>query len=186
MFDVEQLLNTAATGAVTLSATDPVEGTELAADVSTIADADGVGDLTITWQAGNETDGFAAVGEGAGFTPTAAEIGLLLRVVVTFVDGDGVPEQVVSEVTSPVADDPAIGGGTTDPGTGGGTGGGDRRWHGRRNRRRNGGGRAAEPAAAGRRNRRRRREHASDGDGEHRGGVGSTHPERQHGVDRRP
>ena len=64
------------------------------------------------------------VGEGESVTPTAAEIGLQLRAVVMFVDGDGVPEQVVSEVTGPVADDPALGGGTggtTDPGTGGGT-----------------------------------------------------------------
>ena len=68
----------------------------------TIFDPEGSGPVTTTWEAeigGNWTQ----VQVGPTFTPSDGQVGSALRVVATFLDGAGVPEQVIGAATGPVA-----------------------------------------------------------------------------------
>src|SRR5690606_28663359 len=85
-------------GAVAISDATPAVGQVLTA-LSTISDADGIpaGAFTFQWQSGSTglfTD--IAGATGATYAVTAAEAGMLLRVVVTYTDNGGTLEQVVS------------------------------------------------------------------------------------------
>ena len=83
----------------------PEEDSELTADTSALTDADGLGVLSYQWQ--SSSDGGATwddVGtDAATFTPGDAEVGLPLRVVVSYTDGEGTAESVESAATDPVA-----------------------------------------------------------------------------------
>jgi Ca2+-binding RTX toxin-like protein len=108
-----QGVNTAAAGAPTISDPTPTEGLAITALTATIIDADGVLDaiagglFTFQWQ--QSADGITWDDiPGATdqlFVPTADQIGLMLRVVVTFDDDEGNTEIVFSTATQPVADD---------------------------------------------------------------------------------
>ncbi|HKG48953.1 MAG TPA: peroxidase family protein [Actinomycetales bacterium] len=102
--------NTPATGTVTLSSTAPVEGAALTA-TRAFSDLDGVGAVTFTWQALTGVDEWTPVATGATFTPSDAQVGQPIRVVATFLDGDGVLESVTSAATVAVknVNDPATG-----------------------------------------------------------------------------
>ena len=122
--------NTAASGDLVFSSITPTVGEELSVNLSGLVDPDGFdrADVTLTWEAGNETDGFVTVCDDLVFAPTEAEVGKQLRVVARFKDDAGAAEEVVSDLTAVVkaaagggTTDPGTGGGTTDPGTGGGT-----------------------------------------------------------------
>ena len=98
------LVNTAATGTVTISDTTPTENQVLTVTRS-ILDADGFGPNPLfitTWQAQLDGD-WTAVQDGLTFTPSDSVVGSPLRVVVTFVDRLGAPEQVIGAATQPVA-----------------------------------------------------------------------------------
>jgi Ca2+-binding RTX toxin-like protein len=106
--DVEDVLNTPATGVLALSTLAPVQDEEIAADPTGLSDLDGIDEqsLVVTFQAAEVVDGepvFNQVGTGETFTPGEELVGLRLRAVATFTDGDGTLEQVVSDVTEPVA-----------------------------------------------------------------------------------
>jgi len=91
--------NSPATGAPTISGTAQV-GETLTADVSGIADADGLGAFSYQWSA----DGTAISGAaGASHTLTAAQQGAAISVRVSFTDGRGHPETLASSSTAPVA-----------------------------------------------------------------------------------
>ena len=92
-------VNDAPTGAPTLSDTTPTVGVALTADPFAIVDPDGTTvatAFTFQWQS-SPAIGPAVwtniVGaDGQLFTPTQAEVGRLLRVVVSYVDDGGTPE----------------------------------------------------------------------------------------------
>ncbi|CAN5360717.1 hypothetical protein BH20ACT5_BH20ACT5_06500 [soil metagenome] len=101
--------NTPASGTVTISDTTPSQGQLLTA-TQAITDPDGFDPATVvfTWQAETApgSGSFQPIAVGTSFTPTMNEVGLGLRVVATFQDGDGVTESVTSAVTSPVTGAP--------------------------------------------------------------------------------
>jgi Ca2+-binding RTX toxin-like protein len=94
--------NTPATGTVTITPATPTEDVPMAL-TNTIADADGIATpIVFTWEAEMTPGGWSAVATGPTFTPGDAVVGKSLRVVATFMDGDGVPESVSSAATPPV------------------------------------------------------------------------------------
>lgn len=113
-FDIDDIANSLATGApliVDLTPTNglasPTEGLALSLDTTTVQDADGLGALSVQWQAsidGGATWTDIAGATGMTFTPGAAQVGATLRVVVSFTDGAGKLETLVSAVTAIVGD----------------------------------------------------------------------------------
>ena len=103
-------VNDAPTGVPVLDDRTPTEGAPVTVVTGSIADLDGLEGVTLQrqWQRG---DGAAwqniPAATGATFTPGAAEVGLRLRVVVTFTDNGGTAERVLSAETDVVAAAPA-------------------------------------------------------------------------------
>jgi len=101
--------NSPATGAPVISDLTPTEGQQLTVNVAGIADANGLGPLAYQWQistnnGGTWTNVAGAAGTAATFTPAQAQVGALLRVNVSFTDGDGYAETVTSAPTAVVGD----------------------------------------------------------------------------------
>ncbi|MGJ7441913.1 peroxidase family protein [Aquipuribacter sp. MA13-6] len=95
--------NVAATGTVVISDVSPTEDAELTATVEDLVDPDGVPDLlTFSWQALIGED-WITVATGETFAPGDLTVGAPLRVLLSFADLEGNPEQLVSEETLPVA-----------------------------------------------------------------------------------
>ncbi|MCF1708597.1 hypothetical protein L0V05_07175 [Tabrizicola sp. J26] len=95
--------NNPATGSPTISDTTPTQGFAVTANLAGIADIDGFNPATASFQwqalvAGIWTSIVDAT--AISFTPTAAEAGQQLRVVVSFNDALGNPESVVSDATT--------------------------------------------------------------------------------------
>jgi Ca2+-binding RTX toxin-like protein len=91
------------------------QGSTLTA-VPTVTDANGVGTLSLQWQAGSGSGPNLAWTDIAGatgttFAPVEAQVGLVLRVVARFTDGLGTAETVFGTVSEPVANvnDPPTG-----------------------------------------------------------------------------
>ncbi len=101
--------NTPATGTVTISDTTPSQGQALTVS-SVINDPDGFDAATIAYGWQQETapgsGSFEPVATGTTFAPTAAQVGLRLRVAMTFQDGDGVQESLTSVLSAAVAGAP--------------------------------------------------------------------------------
>jgi Ca2+-binding RTX toxin-like protein len=109
-------VNDAPTAGPTISDTTPTEGLALTVDPTTIVDADGTatavagGLFAFRWQ--QSADGVTWVdavgdltdGTGQLFVPTQAQVGLHLRVLVTYTDDQGTVETVASAVTDVVGD----------------------------------------------------------------------------------
>jgi len=95
--------NSAPSGSLTISGTAAQRST--LSVTSTLADADGMGPLAYRWQ--SSADGVAwsdvAGATTAAFTPGQDQVGLRLRVQVSWVDGGGTSESVASAATVPVA-----------------------------------------------------------------------------------
>ncbi|AJA08080.1 heme peroxidase [Sphingopyxis fribergensis] len=106
--------NTPATGAPVISDLTPTEGQALTVDVSGIADAEGLGALSYRWQVssdgGTTWNNILANATGSSFTPTdgilgiGGQVGGLIRVAVSFTDGDGNAETLFSAPTGVVGD----------------------------------------------------------------------------------
>jgi len=103
--------NFPATGLPLISDLTPTEGQQLALDTSGIMDADGLGLMDIQWQ--SSVDGITwsdiAGAVAPNFTPIdvggqafGPQSGQMLRAVVSYIDGNGNPEVVVSAPTQPV------------------------------------------------------------------------------------
>ena len=107
--------NTAPSGGVTVAdagntdfaTTGPTEGEGLSADASTVADADGLGAFTWTWQsAAAPMSGLPAAGDYSDidnsanaanphrYTPVDDDVGRHLRACVSYTDGGGTDEQL--------------------------------------------------------------------------------------------
>ena len=103
-------VNTAPTGTVAVSGTAEV-GETLTLDASAVADIDGLGTLSYQWL----RDGVEIAGEtGESYVLTQWDTGAAVSVAVSFVDGFGTSEALVSAATAPVAS-----GGETITGTAG-------------------------------------------------------------------
>lgn len=99
------LVNRAATGAPVISDTSPTETQTLTADTSGIADENGLGTFSFQWQTSTNGTTWANAGaNSANFTPQQPQVGQQVRVVVSFIDGFGSAEQVVSAATEVVGD----------------------------------------------------------------------------------
>jgi len=113
--------NTPGTGSVVIG-TGPapapaVQGTPLTV-AHTLADADGLGPLTVSWSA----DGVPIAGAtGFSFTPGQAQVGRVIRARIDYLDGLQYAESSESQPTGPVANinDPASGSVTVNGPTGG-------------------------------------------------------------------
>jgi len=96
------LIDRPAEGTVLISNMAPAEDDMLLA-AATVSDPNGTefAVLSYAWQALVAGE-WVQVGTGQSFTPGDAEVGLALRVVVSFNDDMGNPESLVSAVTAPV------------------------------------------------------------------------------------
>lgn len=118
-FNLAELFNVPATGVPVISDQTPTEGQVLTVDTSSIQDLNGgiAGDFTYQWQTSPNGTTWTNVptqlgGTSASFAPTnllltafGPQAGLQLRVVVSFTDGRGNPESVISAPTGPVGVD---------------------------------------------------------------------------------
>jgi Ca2+-binding RTX toxin-like protein len=100
-----QNINDAPVGTVTLSDLTPTEGEALTA-AQFITDADGTVNavFTFTWQSSANGLTWVNVGTGPQFTPAQAEVNRQLRVVASYTDDNGTPEQVISAPSAAVGD----------------------------------------------------------------------------------
>ncbi|MGR4865241.1 M10 family metallopeptidase C-terminal domain-containing protein [Caulobacter sp. LARHSG274] len=104
-------VNDAPTGAVAITGT-AAENQVLTADTSTLADADGLGALHYQWQRDGGS-GFVNVGsDQATYALDDPDVGATIRVVVSYVDGQGAAESKTSAATAAVTNgnDPHTGG----------------------------------------------------------------------------
>ncbi|MFZ0269061.1 M10 family metallopeptidase C-terminal domain-containing protein [Caulobacter sp.] len=103
--------NDAPTGGASITGT-PTENQVLTADTSTLADSDGLGTLHYQWQH-DIGGGYVNVGaDQATYTLGDSDVGGLVRVVVSYTDGQGFANSVTSSGTAAIA-------GVNDPHTGG-------------------------------------------------------------------
>ena len=102
--EVEAKPNTSATGLPTISGTVRV-GETLTADVTDIADEDGLTNVVFSYQwMADDTDIQDAT--GSGYTLAADDEGRTIKVTVSFTDAEGNPETLTSDPTGEVAAKP--------------------------------------------------------------------------------
>lgn len=108
---VAQALNEAAEGAPAISDLTPTEGQTLSLDVSSIADANGLGAFAYQWQSSADGETWSDIAGATGNTLAVTDAGgmnagplagLQLRAVVSFTDAGGSPETLISQATAPV------------------------------------------------------------------------------------
>ena len=83
---------------------EAVENDELVIDTESLADRDGMGSIQVQWQISDDGDNWMVL-PGAiqpRFVPRDAEVGKFLRVQISYVDGQGNPEMMISPMSQPV------------------------------------------------------------------------------------
>jgi hypothetical protein len=83
---------------------EAIENDELLIDTSSIADGDGMGSIQIQWQISDDGDIWLSL-PGAirpSFVPRDSEVGRFLRVQISYVDGQGNPEMLISPMSEAV------------------------------------------------------------------------------------
>jgi len=83
---------------------DAVENDELVIDVESLADGDGLGSIQVQWQISENGSNWMVI-PGAiqsSFTPRDSEVGRYLRVQISYVDGQGNAEIMISPASKPV------------------------------------------------------------------------------------
>lgn len=95
-------VNNAGTGALVLSATLPAEGQVLSASTALLADADGLGDITLQWNGQKNGQNNVVLGQGAQLTLTQAMVGQTITVTASYRDGEGFSETKTSAVFGPI------------------------------------------------------------------------------------
>jgi Ca2+-binding RTX toxin-like protein len=95
-------VNDAPTGGVTIGGTAKQNQTLTAAN--TLADADGLGALKYQWQSSTNGTTWTAISAATAstFTLGAAQVGAQVRVLVSYLDGQGTAESVTSSATAAV------------------------------------------------------------------------------------
>ncbi|GAA0572365.1 hypothetical protein GCM10009416_08760 [Craurococcus roseus] len=102
-------VNDAPTGAIALSG-QAVRGQAITASTESLADADGIGPISLQWERADSNGGWAPIAgaTAAAYTPAEADVGLVLRAVATWTDGHGTDEKVVAETGAVAAAGKAI------------------------------------------------------------------------------
>lgn len=83
---------------------DAVENDELVIDVESLKDGDGLGSIQVQWQISSDGGNWLII-PGAiqsSFTPRDSEVGKYLRVQISYVDGQGNAEMMISPASKPV------------------------------------------------------------------------------------
>ena len=103
--------NNPATGAPTISGTAQV-GETLTAETSSIADTDGLDNVSFSYQWLSSRDTVIPGATGSTYTLVSTDLGKIIKVKVTFTDDEGNEESLTSAATAAVAD------GSNNPATG--------------------------------------------------------------------
>ena len=93
------------TGVDRASSTDSVlEDEPLIADLTSIIDKDGIGEVNVVWKLSNDGSSYRTIpgATNQSFTPRQEHVGKTLRVVLTYLDGQGNLETLTSAPTTPV------------------------------------------------------------------------------------
>ena len=106
----ESVSNSPATGAPTIRGTAQV-GETLTADISGIADADGLDNVSFSYQWLSSRDTAISGATGETYTLVSTDLGKIIKVKVTFTDGAGNPETRTSAPTGAVLEEPVLGDG---------------------------------------------------------------------------
>ena len=96
-------VNDVPTGEVTISG-EVIEGVVLTAETGTLADSDGLGDLSYQWQRSDGQGNFVNIADATGETYTLDDddVDQTVRVRVSYTDGQGTAESVASDATAVV------------------------------------------------------------------------------------
>ena len=83
---------------------DVLEDEPLIADLTSIIDKDGIGEVNVVWKISNDGATYRNIpgATNQSFTPRQEHVGKTLRVVLTYLDGQGNLETLTSEATTPV------------------------------------------------------------------------------------
>ena len=83
---------------------DVLEDEPLIADLTSIIDKDGIGEVNVVWKISNDGNSYRSIpgATNQSFTPRQEHVGRTLRVVLTYLDGQGNLETLISEPTTPV------------------------------------------------------------------------------------
>ena len=86
------------------SVEDVLEDEPLIADLTSIIDKDGIGEVNVVWKISNDGSSFRTIpgATNQSFTPRQEHVGRTLRVVLTYLDGQGNLETLTSAPTTPV------------------------------------------------------------------------------------
>ena len=81
-----------------------LEDEPLIADLTSIIDKDGIGEVNVVWKISNDGNSYRTIpgATNQSFTPRQEHVGRTLRVVLTYLDGQGNLETLISEPTTPV------------------------------------------------------------------------------------
>ena len=83
---------------------DVLEDEPLIADLTSIIDKDGIGEVNVVWKLSNDGSSYRTIpgATNQSFTPRQEHVGKTLRVVLTYLDGQGNLETLTSAPTTPV------------------------------------------------------------------------------------
>ena len=101
----EDDLNSDQTSVDRASSTDGVlEDEPLIADLTSIIDKDGIGEVNVVWKLSSDGSSYRTIpgATNQSFTPRQEHVGKTLRVVLTYLDGQGNLETLTSAPTTPV------------------------------------------------------------------------------------
>ena len=86
------------------STSDILEDEPLIADLTSIIDKDGIGEVNVVWKISNDGNIYRSIpgATNQSFTPRQEHVGKTLRVVLTYLDGQGNLETLTSSPTTPV------------------------------------------------------------------------------------
>ena len=101
------VVNSPPVGTVTISDLTPTETVPLTANTSGISDANGLGTFSFQWQRSTNNGATwtaISLATAASYTPVQADVSSILRVVVSYVDGQGTLESLTSAPTGGVGD----------------------------------------------------------------------------------
>ncbi len=94
------------------------EGVPLRADTSSLYDPDGIGNIRFQWQVGDGRGGWSDIPRAntSTYVPSQGDVGRQLRLVVSYVDGQGNFETIVTGASNPVfnVNNPPAGNATID------------------------------------------------------------------------
>jgi hypothetical protein len=81
-----------------------MEDEPLIADLTSIIDKDGIGEVNVVWKLSNDGSSYRTIpgATNQSFTPRQEHVGKTLRVVLTYLDGQGNLESLTSAPTTPV------------------------------------------------------------------------------------